>query len=103
MRILLSFVLVLFTATVFSQDKDITNAKNLVNRIAPQISEKIIFKRENSNKDFYELKSENGKLIITANSANSMAVGFNEFLKTYCKTSVSWNAIDKLILSKPFL
>ena len=102
MRILLSFVLVLFTATVFSQDKDITNAKNLVNRIAPQFSEKIIFKKENSNKDFYELKSENGKLIITANSANSMAVGFNEFLKTYCKTSVSWYANDKVILPKTF-
>ncbi|MFV0326068.1 MAG: alpha-N-acetylglucosaminidase N-terminal domain-containing protein [Bacteroides xylanisolvens] len=29
-----------------------------------------------------------GKIVIRGNSANSMAVGLNHYLKYYCKTSI---------------
>lgn len=78
---------------MFSQD-DIAVAKSLVNRIAPKYKSNIVFIKQDAKngKDYYTLSSQSGKLYITANSANSMAVGFNYFLKNYCNVSVSWYA-----------
>jgi len=89
----LSIFLLFIGVFLFSQD-DIAVAKSLVKRIAPKYSNTIVFKKQDSKdgKDFYTITSKSGKLYITANSANSMAVGFNYFLKNYCNVSVSWYA-----------
>ncbi|RZJ82289.1 MAG: alpha-N-acetylglucosaminidase, partial [Chryseobacterium sp.] len=53
-----------------------------------------------NEKDYFDLESKNGKLIIRGNSYNSMAYGLNHYLKYYCNTSVSWYKDDKINLPK---
>jgi alpha-N-acetylglucosaminidase len=48
----------------------------------------------------FELKSDNGKLIVLGNNNNSMATGLNYYLKYYCHTSVSWYQNDPIELPR---
>lgn len=86
----------------FSQNKDEVAAQALVSRIAPKYSDKVVFHQQNNTeqKDYYEIQFKENKLHITANTANSMAVGFNYYLKNYCYTSVSWLASNQIVLQK---
>ena len=38
------------------------------------------------------MQNKGDKVLISANNANSMAVGVNRYLKKYCRTTVSWDA-----------
>ena len=92
MKSIFTFLILLIGIEGFAQN-DVVMANGLVQRIAPGYQNKIIFIKENNqDKDFYRLYSKKDKLYITANNANSMAVGFNFFLKNYCNVSVSWYA-----------
>ncbi len=67
----------------------------LVERIAPQFADDIVFEHMESpsGQDLFELESTGrGKILIRGNNAISMAMGFNHYLKYYCMTSVSWYA-----------
>ncbi len=77
---------------------EINPVEGLVKRIAPSYAELIRFEtlHDNSDKDIFELESEGKKLIIRANNFNSMAVGFNYFLKYHCLVSVSYYKDDKI-------
>lgn len=92
------FVFMVLTA----QNKDVAAAQGLVKRIAPQFSSQVVFHQEpnSEQKDTYQLQFKDGKLHITANSANAMAVGFHYYLKNYCHTSVSWFADNQIVLPK---
>ena len=77
------------------QADDVTAFRSLVNRILPQYVDRIEGRLVKSGDvDFFTLSSEGDRLIIAANSANSMAVGLNHYLKYYCNTVVSWFADD---------
>ena len=95
------FVLLLPLIAVMSSscgkvDKDITAAKSLTSRIIPEHAKSFSFKKLDADSvDRFEIESKNGKIIISGNNANSMAVGLNHYLKYYCKTEVSWFADDK--------
>lgn len=92
MKSIFTFLILLIGIEGFAQG-DVAMANGLVQRIAPGYQNKIVFIKENNqDKDFYRLYSKKDKLYITANNANSMAVGFNFFLKNYCNVSVSWYA-----------
>jgi alpha-N-acetylglucosaminidase len=84
----------------FSQENDVLVAQGLLQRIAPKFTKQILFKKKSNNllTDYYELKSDNNKIIITANNANSMAVGLNYYLKNFCITTVSWYTKDTILL-----
>ncbi len=82
----------------FCKNTDIYEAKALLERIAPQFKNDILFEKSESTKDFFELSMNNKKLKIKGNSANSMAVGLNYYLKYFCHTSVSWYLHDKINL-----
>lgn len=77
---------------------DVHEAKALLGRIAPRFRDSITFRKVSGEKDFFELSSEKGKVLIKGNSANSMAVGLNHYLKYFCKTSVSWFLHDPVEL-----
>ncbi len=105
MKSIFTFLILLIGIEGFAQN-DVAMANGLVQRIAPGYQNKIIFIKENNqDKDFYRLNSKKDKLYITANNANSMAVGFNFFLKNYCNVSVSWYANNtvKVPQNLPFL
>ena len=99
---LLSLLFSLCVLLGFSQNKDVAEARALVNRIAPKYSDKVVFHQQSNaeQKDYYEIQFKENKLHITANNANSMAVGFNYYLKNYCYTSVSWLAANQIVLPK---
>ena len=53
-------------------------------------SKNIVFKKTPAGKDIFSIESRNGKIIVSGNNANSMAVGLNYYLKNYCHTEISW-------------
>lgn len=75
---------------------------DLAKRIVGPYAKNIIFEQSQTNpgKDYFELESKNGKLIIRGNSYNSMAYGLNHYLKYYCNTAISWYKNDKIDLPK---
>ena len=88
-----------FVATIAAKpqapDADITAAKALAERIIPDRSTAFEFRKLKSGKkaaDCFSLSSENGKIIVAGNNANSMAMGLNHYIKKYCLTTISWYA-----------
>lgn len=66
---------------------------DLVKRILPEEYDKeFIFNlsEENSKEDFFELRSENGMIVISGNNNVSIASGLNWYLKYYCNCSFSF-------------
>jgi alpha-N-acetylglucosaminidase len=80
--------------------KGVNNApvKGLIARIAPAWSNNIVIENLHSDKDVFELYWIDGKLVIKGNNSNSMAVGFNYYLRYYCHTEVTWYSADKIEL-----
>ncbi|MBR0174728.1 MAG: alpha-N-acetylglucosaminidase [Bacteroidales bacterium] len=76
---------------------DLSAFKGLVGRLLPELSSQIEGKKLPAKKtgDYFQLSTENGKLIVGGNNANSMAVGLNYYLKYYCNTVVSWFVDEK--------
>lgn len=92
-RICSLFVALLTTVMVMAGD--VESFQGLVSRLLPQYSTSIEGQLDKKAKDdYFRLETQNGKLIVTANSANSMAVGLNHYLKYYCHTTVSWYVDD---------
>lgn len=81
-----------------SSANEVTSIRNLTRRIIPDYADFFEFKTIDSDTDVFELSSENGKIIIHGNTANSMAVGLNHYLKYYCHSTVSWYADDPVEL-----
>ena len=104
MKKIFTFFIPFLFGMSFSNSADEVAARALLQRIAPQYNNKIIFKSEPSSdgKGFYQLENYCGKLLVTGNNANSMAVGFNYFLKNYCKTNVSWFSENNIFLPEKF-
>ena len=81
-------------------NRDIRAAEELTMRIAPALYGHIKFEQSPpiDGNDFFELEQSGKRIIIRGNSANSMAVGLNHYLKYYCLTSVSWYKDDPVEL-----
>lgn len=77
---------------------DIDAAKALAARIAPEYASKIAFEQLPDGSDRFELEGTADGIVIRGNSANSMAVGLNHYLKYYCLADVSWYAADPVQL-----
>jgi alpha-N-acetylglucosaminidase len=99
-KVSLTIIVCLYGIFVFAQTKNVSAARDLAKRLVPVYADKIVFDEIISSvgKDVFELQSRQGKLFIKGNSANSMAVGLNYYLKNYCNTSVSWYLKDKIFL-----
>jgi len=78
---------------------DVDAFNGLVQRLLPSLQTQIVGKQLPPAKsgDYFTLTTENGKLIVGGNSANSMAVGLNYYLKYYCNTTVSWYKDDEFV------
>ncbi|MFZ5518580.1 MAG: alpha-N-acetylglucosaminidase [Candidatus Zhuqueibacterota bacterium] len=65
---------------------------SLIARILPGQSNQFVIEviPAEQGHDVFELAGENGKIILRGNSANSLAVALNWYLKYFCLTSVSW-------------
>lgn len=94
--LLTACLLVPFSSQAASSVK---SAQALLRRIAPAWTDKVVFEElKTADSDVFELDWRNGQLVVRGNSANSMAVGLNHYLKYYCNTSVSWYLADPVQL-----
>jgi len=93
--------------SVCSASAENQSARQLFNRILGDKSNHFILEEiknesagdTNYKSDSFEIEnSADMRIIIRGNSANSMAVALNHYLRYYCRTSVSWYADDNIIL-----
>ena len=76
-------------------DENVAAAKALAKRILPKQSRNIEFVSVPSDGgDCYSLEFRDGKLVISGNSALSMAVGLNHYMKEYMLQTVTWYVRD---------
>ena len=102
------FLMVAITRTSFGKtvqlhkinNSSVAAVKSLVKRIIPNYANKFIFEKINSDKDVFEIKQKESKILIRGNDANSMAMGLNYYLKYYCLTAVSWYKSDSIYMPK---
>ncbi|MGN1245931.1 MAG: alpha-N-acetylglucosaminidase, partial [Muribaculaceae bacterium] len=90
-----------FAAKQQAPDADVLAAKALAERIIPHHSGSFEFRKLKVGKkapDCFSLFSENGKIVIAGNNANSMAMGLNHYIKKYCLTTISWYAGKEVTL-----
>ena len=80
----------------WSDNPQIAAVQQLCARILPKQSKHIDFVLEEGEGDFYSLETVEGRLKIGGNRANSLARGLGDYLRDYCKTSVTWYARDKV-------
>lgn len=91
---------ILFPFTAVAQDSDLITIQGLAKRLIPQQSAQFQFIKlpTHKGKDCFTLASKGGKIVISGNNANSMAVGLNYYLNNYCRTTVSWYAEVPVVL-----
>ena len=91
---------ILFPFTTVAQDSDLITIQGLAKRLIPQQSAQFQFIKlpAHKGKDCFTLASKGGKIVISGNNANSMAVGLNYYLNNYCRTTVSWYAEVPVVL-----
>ena len=77
-------------------DPQVEAAQSLAARILPTQVQNIDFTCEPGEEDVYRFEAKDGRLSITANNANSMAMALNDYLKDYCKTTVTWYVEDEV-------
>ncbi len=77
-----------------SDAREIDAITQLANRIIPGNAHNFEFRviPHDKKKDTYSIEDHNGKILISGNNANSMAVALNYYLNNFCNTSVSWYA-----------
>jgi len=90
------FLSLITTGHPHTSPKNASPIRALVSRIAPAYSDRLVFETiaADSGRDVFELVSKNGKVLIRGNNFNSMAMGLNHYLKSYCNTYVSWYKND---------
>ncbi|MCI2122069.1 MAG: alpha-N-acetylglucosaminidase [Bacteroidales bacterium] len=82
-------------ASAADAQNDVDAAEGLVQRLVPEHVKDFVFRLlPDSGKDVFRIESEKGKIVISGNDANSMAVGLNHYLKYYCHVEVGWYASD---------
>lgn len=72
----------------------------MAQRLFPQHADSFVFvvEPDSVGPDRFSLESVDGKIVVTGNNNNSLAVGLNHYLKNFCNTRVSWYAADSIIM-----
>lgn len=92
-------ITLLANMAVFAQTQ---SSFDLIERITPGYSNQFtieIIPDNNSNEDYFEIGSKDGKVLLKGNNPVSVATAFNWYLKHYCKCQISWFG-DQLNLPK---
>ncbi|WP_078063387.1 alpha-N-acetylglucosaminidase [Bacteroides ihuae] len=102
MKKILSILFLLFIVSqIRAEDANVTAMCQMAQRLFPKESSFFDFRLlDDTSVDYFTIKSEENKIIISGNNANSMAVGLNYYLKNYCLTVVSWYKEDPIELPK---
>lgn len=85
--LLVTVSLCLFAIPMYGEDG---NLKRLAEKMLPKQAGNILFEKVVGEKDFFELETRNGKLIIRGNNGVSMARGLNHYMRHYLHRTISW-------------
>ena len=89
-RFIPAILAILLCGACVQELESVKEAKALAKRLIPTQAKNIVFHETPADTaDTFTLKSENGKIVIEANNAGTMAVGLNYYLNNYCNTTVS--------------
>ncbi len=94
-----SYIFALFllatTNVVFAQ-LNRQAAQALIERIIPNQAShfEVTYIPKDGNKDVFEIKSVNGKIVLSGNNGVSVASALYYYLKNYCHCSVTWNGTN---------
>ena len=92
----LAFLCCSLLLAVSAQASEVKNMRALLGRLLPEHQHLFIVKQlPNKEGDHFTLASKGDKIIIGGNTANSMAVGLNHYLRYYCNVSIGWFVDDK--------
>lgn len=94
-NIYLFITMLLLSLSAGAKDKDVAAMQAMAKRLIPAQAENFQFKKIKpaDGKDCFHLESSaSGKVTISGNNANSMAMGLNHYLRYYCLTTISWYA-----------
>lgn len=95
----LLFFLFLVLTDIHAAGNDIQAIRGLVHRMLPKYENQFVFQKiDNAKGDIFRLENDGGKIKISGNNANSMAVGLNHYLKYYCMVDVGWFSSDTFTL-----
>ncbi|MBR2476476.1 MAG: alpha-N-acetylglucosaminidase N-terminal domain-containing protein, partial [Bacteroidaceae bacterium] len=89
MKKIIFFILVLFALSSFKVSANPING--LLERIDKGASDKFVIEVCDNDKDFFELSSNNNKIVVKGNNFVSIATGINWYLKYYAGIHLSWN------------
>lgn len=95
------FAILLLTLTACSvTPTDDSPMGRMCHRLFPQHADSFSFviAPDSTGIDRFTIESADGKIVVTGNNNNSLAVGLNHYLKNYCNASVSWYAADSVIM-----
>ncbi len=92
MRKILTFIALIIAAAIPAM------ALEPIDSLALRVTEgtsagKIEFRQVHSDQDFFQISSDNGKVVIEGNNPVSMAVGLNWYLKYVAGIHLSWNQL----------
>ena len=65
--------------------------KDMLERIDKGASSKFKIEKTHAPKDFFELESRNGKIVVRGNTYVNIATGINWYLKYYAGINLTWN------------
>lgn len=97
-KYLFLFGFLLYGVAALAIDSSTASMDAMVKRLFPDRARAFIFRQISSEKDCFVVKSHLGKVVVSGNDANSMAMGLNYYLKNYCSTTVSWFEKDPIEL-----
>lgn len=86
-------ILSLYGSAVYANG-EVEAAKSMVVRLLPDYANHFEFRLipNDNGRDCFSIESQGDKIVISGNTAGSMAVGLNAYLTRHCRTSVSWYA-----------
>ena len=83
------------------EDPDCAAVSALAHRVMGPAARGVSFRTlADAEQDVFRLATEGGKVVISGNNANSMAVGLNYYLQYYCHATVGWFADEKPLLPR---
>ena len=96
----LLFILLLGATWMCSCQTEQSPVNTLADRVTEGTSkDRILFRmiadENNPLKDYFEISSEDGKVLITGNSDLSLATGLNWYLKYVAGIHLSWNNLSQ--------
>ena len=92
------FLLLCALAICSCKEPEVRSAEALAARLMGSRSVKIKFVNSGQAGDGFELRSQGGRVVISAGNANSMAVGLNYYLKNCCHACVSLYDYNPVVL-----